>query len=52
MFNPNQLIDRLYGPPKTTADKKLEDFKLKNIPKPEKPKNAVENEFENINLSE
>ncbi|NCB21162.1 MAG: hypothetical protein EOM88_04610 [Clostridia bacterium] len=52
MFNPNQLIDRLYGPPKTTADKKLEDFKLKNIPKPEKPQNMVENEFENINFSE
>ena len=52
MFNPNQLIDRLYGPPKTIADKKLEDFKLKNIPKPEKPKNMVENEFENISFSE
>jgi hypothetical protein len=29
------LIDQLYGEPKTKGEKKLEDFKKKNIPKPE-----------------
>ena len=51
-FTPKQLIDQLYGPPKTSSDKKLEDFKSKNIPKPEKPKTLIEDSFENINISE
>jgi hypothetical protein len=51
-FTPKQLIDQLYGPPKTSSDKKLEDFKLKNIPKPEKPKTLIEDSFENINIAE
>jgi hypothetical protein len=50
-FTPKQLIDQLYGPPKTSSDKKLEDFK-KNIPKPEKPKTLIEDSFENINIAE
>ena len=51
-FTPKQIIDQLYGPPKTTSDKKLEDFKSKNIPKPEKPKTLIEDSFENVNISE
>lgn len=51
-FTPKQLIDQLYGPPKTSSDKKLEDFKSKNIPKPEKPEILIEDSFENINISE
>jgi hypothetical protein len=51
-FTPKQLIDQLYGPPKNSSDKKLEDFKLKNIPKPEKPKTLIEDSFENINIAE
>lgn len=37
-FNPEQIIDELYGPPVKKGQKKLEDFKKKAIPKPEKPK--------------
>ena len=37
-LTPEQLIDKLYGPPKKEGQKKLEDFKKKNIEKPEKPK--------------
>ena len=37
-FSPEKLIDKLYGPPKKEGQKKLEDFKKKNIEKPEKPK--------------
>ena len=32
-----QLINTLFGPPKTEAGKKLADFAAKSIPKPEKP---------------
>ena len=39
-FRPEQLIDELYGPPKKEGQKRLEDFKKKNIPKPERPKTA------------
>lgn len=37
-FTPEQIIDALYGPPPKEGQKKLEDFKKKNIPKPEKLK--------------
>jgi hypothetical protein len=37
-FTPEQLIDELYGPPPKEGQKSLEDFKKKQIPKPEKPK--------------
>ncbi len=47
-----QLIDNLFGPPKTISDKKLEDFKLQNVPKPEKPRTLIEESFENISISE
>jgi hypothetical protein len=50
-LNSKQIIDHLYGPPKTSSDKKLEDFKKKNIPRPEKAPTLVEDSFENINFS-
>jgi hypothetical protein len=37
-FTPEQIIDAFYGPPKKEGQKKLEDFKKKKVPKPEKPK--------------
>ncbi|MBD3282406.1 MAG: hypothetical protein GF387_02260, partial [Candidatus Portnoybacteria bacterium] len=37
-LKPEQVIDKLYGPPPKEGQKKLEDFKKKNIDKPEKPK--------------
>lgn len=37
-FNPEQIIDELYGPPPKQGQKKLEDFIKKNVPKPERPK--------------
>ena len=37
-IRPEQLIDQLYGPPPKKGQKNLEDFKKKNLPKPERPK--------------
>lgn len=49
-LTPEQLIDQLYGPPPSSSQKKLEDFKKKNIPKPDKPKSLDHELFEQIDL--
>lgn len=37
-FTPEQLIDEFWGPPPAGGQKKLEDFRNKQIPKPERTK--------------
>ena len=52
-LTPKQLIDQLYGPPKTEGQKKLSDFKKKGVPKPEKPESLEYSElFEKLNLEQ
>jgi len=45
IIRPEQIIDALYGHPKKEGQKKLDDFKRKDIAKPEKPK-GIETELE------
>lgn len=44
-LSPKQVIEELYGPPPSESQKTLEDFKRKNIPKPEKPKTSEYSEL-------
>lgn len=45
-----QLIESIYGPPPAAGQKKLEDFRKKEIPKPDKPLTGSSELFEKLDL--